>query len=203
MNSDAYHTIAYATEGVYKEKGSRFLAFAIPVKSEEDIKENLNRIRNEYYDARHHCYAWILGKDGDHFRANDDGEPNHSAGDPILNTIRSFEFSDVLVVVVRYFGGIKLGVSGLITAYKEASKDALIKAESKEVILKSHIEFEFNYEAMNEIMRIVKDLDLDVVQQDFQLICKLECKIRLGQIEQLEQRLAYIPGLLNYHLHQA
>jgi uncharacterized YigZ family protein len=203
MISDTYITIAQASEGVYKEKGSRFLAIAVPVASEDDIKEHLNRIKNEYYDARHHCYAWVLGKDAENFRANDDGEPNHSAGDPILNTIRSFQYSDILVVVVRYFGGIKLGVGGLITAYKEASKDALIKAESKEVILKSHIEFEFNYEAMNEIMRIVKDLDLDVVQQDFQLVCKLECKIRLGQIEQLEKRLEYIPGLLNYHLRQA
>src|SRR5690606_7725476 len=122
---DGYRTIAQPAEGLYKEKGSKFIALAYPVYTEEEIKDRLAELRKKYYDARHHCYAYMLGADKSRYRANDDGEPNHSAGDPILGQIRSADLSNVLVVVVRYFGGTKLGVSGLITAYKTATADAL------------------------------------------------------------------------------
>ena len=120
-----FHTIKDSAEGLYKEKGSKFLAFAFPVTTEDEIKDCQEKIRKKYFDARHHCYAWILGADKSQLRANDDGEPNHSAGDPILGQIRSRDLTDVLVVVVRYFGGTKLGVSGLIQAYRAAAEDAL------------------------------------------------------------------------------
>tara|TARA_R110002049_G_scaffold29412_2_gene99887 strand:+ start:273 stop:908 length:636 start_codon:yes stop_codon:yes gene_type:complete len=197
---DTYFTISDPTEGLYKDKGSKFLAYAFPVANEDDIKERLEELRKKHYDARHHCYAWILGMDAENFRANDDGEPNHSAGDPILNQIRSFELSDVLVVVVRYFGGTKLGVSGLIQAYKEATREALQIAEKREVVLKTKLSFHFEYEAMNEVMRIVKDLDLEVLEQDFRQSCKLYCLIRNALIPQLESRLSYIPGLNSWEL---
>ncbi len=159
---DTYYTIQTPTEGLYKDKGSKFIAYAFPVENEAEIKERLDELRKKHYDARHHCYGWILGIDAENFRANDDGEPNHSAGDPILNQIRSHELSDVLVIVVRYFGGTKLGVSGLIQAYKEATREALQIAEKREVILKTKLTFHFEYEAMNDIMRIVKDLEVEV-----------------------------------------
>ena len=197
---DTYFTIQNPTEGLYKDKGSKFLAYAYSVANEEEIKERQEELRKKHYDARHHCYAWILGMDGENFRANDDGEPNHSAGDPILNQIRSFELSDVLVVVVRYFGGTKLGVSGLIQAYKEATREALQIAEKREVVLNTKLTFHFDYEAMNEIMRTVKDLGLEVIEQDFRQSCILHCLVRNSLIPQLEGRLSYVPGLKNWEL---
>src|SRR6186713_1623645 len=128
MPANSFFTITSASQGIYKEKGSKFLSFAYPVQSESDIKEHIAFLKSEYFDARHHCYAWMLGPERNHFRAFDDGEPNHSAGDPILGQIRSKNLTNVLVVVVRYFGGTKLGVGGLISAYKIAAEEALSKA---------------------------------------------------------------------------
>ena len=155
---DTYYSIAGPAEGLYKEKGSKFLAFAYPVTSLDEIRERQEELRKQYYDARHHCYAYILGKDGEQWRANDDGEPNHSAGDPILGQIRSQELSDVLIVVIRYFGGTKLGVSGLIHAYKTAAAEALDNAEREEKILSTRCSFTFAYPDMNGVMKLVKDL---------------------------------------------
>ncbi|GGK65461.1 YigZ family protein [Rufibacter glacialis] len=186
MREDTYRTIAGPTEGLYKEKGSKFIAKAYPVRSEEEVKEILQALRKEYFDARHHCYAYLLGADKATYRANDDGEPNHSAGDPILGQIRSAELSNVLVVVIRYFGGTKLGVGGLIYAYKTATAEALALAEVEERHETTFITVQFGYEQMNEVMKVVKDFDLPVRQQDFNVDCRLTVEVRTGLAPQIE-----------------
>jgi uncharacterized YigZ family protein len=175
----SFRTIAGRTEGFYKEKGSRFIACAIPVETEEQIKEKLEKLRKEYFDARHHCYAWMLGPDKKRFRAADDGEPSHSAGDPILGQIRSKEITNVLVVVVRYFGGTKLGVGGLITAYKTASADALDKAEIIEKDIHQSLTITFDYTATPEVMKLIKDFDLTIVEQSFGTRCMMILEYKL------------------------
>ncbi|HEY9049147.1 MAG TPA: YigZ family protein, partial [Ohtaekwangia sp.] len=160
MSVLSYRTIQQPAEGMYKEKGSKFLAFAYPVDSEAAIRERLDALRKEYFDARHHCYAWMLGPERKHFRANDDGEPNHSAGDPILGQIRSKELTNILIVVVRYFGGTKLGVGGLISAYKIASEDALSHAIVVEREVTEMITIRYEYASTPEVMKLVKDFDL-------------------------------------------
>lgn len=176
--TDTYSSIEEEAEGFYKEKGSKFIAHAFPITSEEEIKERLDELRKKYYDARHHCYAWIVGRDQDRYRANDDGEPNHSAGDPILGQIRSYSLSDVLIVVVRYFGGTKLGVGGLITAYKTAAADALEAATIITKTVMDTFEVHFTYPDMNEVMRAVKDFDAEVVSQDFGMDCQMTLRVR-------------------------
>ena len=175
---DTYQTIAAPTEGIYKEKGSKFIALAYPVYSEEEVKELLTSLRKQYYDARHHCYAYTLGADKSRYRANDDGEPNHSAGDPILGQIRSADLSNVLVVVVRYFGGTKLGVGGLINAYKTATADALAQATLIEQYETTLLQVFFPYPQMNEVMRLIKTYELEIKQQRFELDCGLELEVR-------------------------
>src|SRR5688572_4417432 len=145
MPVHAYLTLQAATRGIYKEKGSKFLAFAWPVNTEFEIKEKIDGLRKEYYDARHHCYAWMLGAEKNHFRAFDDGEPNHSAGDPILGQIRSKGITNVLIVVVRYFGGVKLGVGGLINAYKTAAENALNNSAIVEIEISENVNLQFDY----------------------------------------------------------
>ena len=175
---DTYQTIAAPSEGLYKEKGSKFIALAYPVYSEEEVKERLADLRKQYYDARHHCYAYTLGADKSRYRANDDGEPNHSAGDPILGQIRSADLSNVLVVVVRYFGGTKLGVSGLINAYKTAAADALTSATLVEKYETTLLQVSFAYPQMNEVMSLVKTYDLNIKEQLFELNCCLKLEVR-------------------------
>ncbi|MFC0264834.1 YigZ family protein [Fontibacter flavus] len=175
---DSYLTLNTTSEGLYKEKGSKFLAFAYPVDSEDQIKETLDELRKRYYDARHHCYAYILGKNQDIYRANDDGEPNHSAGDPILGQIRSHQLTNVLIVVIRYFGGTKLGVGGLISAYKTAAAEAIENNEIIIAIVHSRLVVDFDYLAMNDVMKIIKDFDLQIVNQKFDNICRLEIQVR-------------------------
>jgi len=175
---DTYRSIAKPSTGIYKEKGSKFLSFAYPVDSEEEIQETINALKKQYYDARHHCYAYILGKDMETYRVNDDGEPHHSAGDPILGQIRSHELTQVLVVVVRYFGGTKLGVGGLVQAYKTAASEAILAAEILEKTIMIPIEFTFDYLSMDEIMRTKKRYNLNIIIQEFDNDCriKLECR---------------------------
>jgi uncharacterized YigZ family protein len=195
MIQDTYRTIAEPTESIYKEKGSKFLAFAYPVYSEEDIKEQLAELRKKYFDARHHCYAYSLGADKSRYRANDDGEPNHSAGDPILGQIRSADLSNVLVVVVRYFGGTKLGVSGLINAYKTATADAIAEAtiiEKHETLL---LQVHFEYPQMNDVMSLVKEYDLDVRNQQFELACVLTIEVRKQLQQEVTSKLEDIEGV--------
>ena len=193
--TDTFLTIKNPSEGEYKEKGSKFLAFAFQVKTEEQIKERLDELRKKYYDARHHCYAYQLGQNGELWRANDDGEPNHSAGTPILNQIKSFNITDVLVVVIRYFGGTKLGVSGLINAYKTATQEALQNAEIEEKIITKIISFSFDYLGMNEVMKLIKEYELEIINQEFTNTCQMKISVRWAIVEEVKAKLDKIERL--------
>jgi len=175
-----YKTIASTSEGLYKEKGSKFLAFAHPVRDEQEIKERLEESRKVYYDARHHCYAYVLTPEKTVFRANDDGEPNHSAGDPILGQIKAKDLTNVLVIVVRYFGGTKLGVSGLINAYRTSAEEALSKSEILTIEIKDSATIQYGYEDTNEVMRLVNELDLEIVNQKFEAACEMEVRVKVN-----------------------
>jgi uncharacterized YigZ family protein len=185
----SFQSIKTTSEGFYKEKGSKFLAFAFPVRTEDDIKHRLDDLRKQYYDARHHCYAYILGNRSDKYRANDDGEPNHSAGDPILGQIRSKDLTNTLVIVVRYFGGTKLGVSGLITAYKTAAKEALDAAEVIETTIKDEVLIDFTYEQTSDVMRLAKEFNLEIEGQTFQETCSIRGFIEIGTGDLLKEKL--------------
>ena len=176
--SDIYKSISSLSEGLYKELGSRFIAKAYPVEGEEEVKAIVDSLRKEYHDARHHCYAYRIGPAGSIWRANDDGEPSGSAGRPILGQIDSAGLSDVLVVVIRYFGGIKLGVPGLIRAYKTATVDALCQATVIEKIAGSWYRIGFGYEHMPQVMKVIKDLDLPQRNRNFDNSCSLEVRVR-------------------------
>lgn len=178
--TERYLTIAGEAEGIYKDKGSKFLAFAVPAESIEDVKEQLEQFRQRYHDARHVCYAYMLGAERQDYRANDDGEPSGTAGRPILGQINSRQLTNILIVVVRYFGGILLGTGGLITAYKEAAADALSRAEivEKDVMIRKTLRFP--YEKMNEVMRLLKDTQAVITRQDFDGECIIECNIKLS-----------------------
>lgn len=192
MAAHSFHTVAGPSEGLYKEKGSKFLAFAYPVESEEDIKTRLDDLRKKYYDARHHCYAWMLGPERKQWRAADDGEPNHSAGDPILGQIRSKNLTNVLVVVVRYFGGTKLGVGGLITAYKTAAEEALSKAVMIEKQVMIDFELHFSYASTPEVMKLIKDFDLHIIDQQFGDDCTMVLRTALESKERLLEKMSLL-----------
>ena len=192
---DTYLTLKSESQGLYKEKGSKFLAFAYPVESEQEIKEILETLKKQYHDARHHCYAYILGKDGQDFRANDDGEPGHSAGDPILGQIRSNNLTNTLIVVVRYFGGTKLGVGGLVTAYKTAAADAIAANEIITAVVTERVDFDFDYLDMNEVMRLTKLLDLKVINQHFDNRCSMTLEVRQIAHADLVAQLGAIPSV--------
>lgn len=192
---DTYKTISAPSEGSYKEKGSKFFAFAYPVRNEEEIKERQKELRKKFYDARHHCYAFRLGAQLDVYRASDDGEPSNSSGPPILNQIRSYELTNILIVVVRYFGGIKLGIPGLINAYKTASADAI---ESTTIITKTEdaiLDIYFGYPLMNEVMRLAKDDNIEQLEHKFEESCKLRVAIRKSLKEGLVNKLKLIHGV--------
>ena len=192
---DAYRSIAARSEGLFKDNGSRFIALAYPVETEDEVREIVAALKKEYHDARHHCYAYRLGYKGDRFRANDDGEPSGSAGRPILGQIESLGLSDVLVVVVRYFGGIKLGIPGLIRAYKTSTADALGQAEIVEKVAGKRFRLTFDYLSMNGVMKVLKDLGLTPAGQDFGLQCSLEVRVRLALEEDFRSRLAEVAVL--------
>ena len=193
--SDTYKTIIAPTEGIYKEKGSKFLSFAIPVSSADEVKEIVKNYRKEYYDSRHVCYAYMLGADRKEFRANDDGEPSGTAGRPILGQINSRELTNILVIVVRYFGGILLGTGGLVVAYKEATTDALDQAEVIEKTVDESISIVFDYVLMNEVMRIIKDTNAQITSQSFEDQCEMQLSIRKQDAGLLSAKLAKIYGL--------
>ncbi len=182
---DKYKTIATPSEGIYKEKGSKFISYAYPVYSEDEIKEHVSALKEKYYDARHHCFAWQLGTDGLKYRANDDGEPSGTAGKPIHGQLRSHELTNILVVVVRYFGGTKLGVPGLIHAYKEATIDAINNTTIVEKTVNDIYAINFDYLAMNDVMKIVKDENLQLINQKFDLSCTIEFSLRQSEIEKV------------------
>lgn len=179
--SDTYKSISTPAQGVYKDKGSKFLSFAFPVQSEEDIKPIVDSLKKEYYDARHHCFAYRIGQFGQIWRANDDGEPSSTAGRPILGQLLSNDISDILVVVVRYFGGIKLGVPGLIKAYKSATTDVLTNAEIITKIASRRITLNFDYFAMNDVMKRLKEFNIIPLRQEFDNECKIVLEIRLSE----------------------
>ena len=181
MFDDTYRTLAAPAEGLYKEKGSKFLAFAYPVRTIEEVKAHLEQLRKDYFDARHHCYAYILGPRKDAFRANDDGEPSGTGGRPIHGQLLSADLTDTLIVVVRYFGGILLGASGLANAYKTAARDAIEHAQIIEKTIDLRYRLLFEYPAMNDVMRILKDYDLKPEKQDFGMDCSLEVSVRQSQ----------------------
>ena len=184
--NDLYKTIDFLSEEVLlKEKNSKFFGYAIPVTSEEDVKENLERLRKEHFSARHWCYAYQIGTEKIQYRANDDGEPNNSAGMPIYGQIQSFEVTNVLVVVVRYFGGVKLGVGGLISAYKTAAQMALENATIVEKTINKHFIISFGYAHMNKVMRIIKEKNLQIVSQKMEMDCEIEISIRKKNVQNL------------------
>ena len=183
---DTYKTIAAASEEVlYKEKNSKFFGYAFPVTTEEEIKEILERLRKEHFSARHWCYAYQIGTEKIQYRANDDGEPNNSAGMPIYGQIQSFEVTNVLVVVVRYFGGVKLGVGGLISAYKTAAQMALENATIIEKTIDKHFIISFGYAHMNKVMRIIKEKNLQIVSQKMEMDCEIEIATRKKNVQNL------------------
>jgi uncharacterized YigZ family protein len=186
--TESFFSIATPATGTYKEKGSKFIAFAHPVTETEQIKTVLDGLKKEYFDASHHCYAWILGPDKKLFRAFDDGEPNHSAGDPILGQIRSKNLTNVLVVVVRYFGGTKLGVSGLISAYREATALALGQASVIEKFITEQFTLKFGYADTSLVLALLKEFDGEMVEQEFTDSCKIVFNLRVKQVKPLLSR---------------
>lgn len=203
MSSDTYLTIKAPVEGLYKDKGSRFIAFAYPIYSEAEVKPLVDGLKSKYYDARHHCFAWRMGRPGtpgERFRLNDDGEPAGSAARPIYGQILSRELTNLLVVVVRYFGGIKLGVPGLIAAYKESTGDALELAEVVEKTEDRIIQVEFGYTAMNGVMKVIKDLGISILGQQSDNLCRMTLRVRLRDYHQMQQRLSDIEGLTELSL---
>ena len=191
---DSYKSIAGHSEGLFKDNGSRFIAHAYPVETEEEVRSIVSALRKDYYDARHHCYAYRLGYKGDVFRASDDGEPAGSSGRPILGQIDSNGLSDVLVVVVRYFGGIKLGIPGLIRAYKTSTADAISNANIVEKIASRRFRVVFGYMSMNSVMKVMKDLNLSQSNQQFDMECSLQTVVRLTLVDSFLERMADVEG---------
>jgi uncharacterized YigZ family protein len=193
--SDTYLTIEKSTEAIFKDKGSKFLAYAYPVENDQQIKEILNQLKKEHHTANHHCYAYRLGADKMNYRANDDGEPNNTAGKPILGQIQSNDLTNILIVVVRYFGGTLLGVSGLINAYKNSAAD-VIKVSSiieKQILFNYTIQFYFEH--LNDVMKLLKQLDCKIINQQFDNNCEISFSIRKANSEQCEEKLKKIEGL--------
>ena len=191
---DSFRSISSPARGLFKDNGSRFIACAYPVETEAEVKEIVDSLKKEYHDARHHCYAYRLGYLGDRFRANDDGEPSGSAGRPILGQIDSNELSDILIVVVRYFGGIKLGIPGLIRAYRTSSADAIANAEIVEKVAAKRFRLSFGYMAMNDVMKAVKDMGLQPSGQDFGMACSMTVSVRLSLVDSFLDRISGVEG---------
>lgn len=188
--TDEYKTVTDAVaEGFYSEKRSKFYAFCHHVESEDDVKRIVQDYRKRYYDARHVCYAYVLGPDGTTFRLNDDGEPSSTAGKPIHGQIVKNELTDILIVVIRYFGGVKLGTSGLLTAYKAAAADAIDHAKIETRQVEENVEFDFAYIMMNDVMKVVKDMQPKIVSQTYDNTCSITLRIRKSQVQQLRSRL--------------
>lgn len=196
-NKDTYKSVSGVSEGLYKELGSRFISFAIPVESQDEVKDRLNAIRKEYHDARHVCSAFRIGLEGKEWRASDDGEPSGTGGRPVLAAIDSAGLSDVLIAVVRYFGGIKLGVPGLARAYREAAADALRKAETIEKVAGEWRRISFGWELMPEVMKMVKEMELPQRAQDFSESCTMEVRVRLNLMQDFLERTSKFANFKN------
>jgi len=189
---DTYKTITNVSKAIYTEKRSKFIAYAIPVLSVEDAKVEIDKLKKEYYDARHVCWAYMLGAERQEFRSNDDGEPSGTAGKPILGQINSNELTNILIAVIRYFGGIKLGTSGLIVAYREAAAEAIMGAEIIEKTVDCQVSFSFEYPFMNDVMKIVKDLEPTILNQSYDMDCIMTLEIRKSVFEELKNRLSKV-----------
>lgn len=187
MMLDTYKTIEKESTGYFKDKGSKFHSYAFPLTNEDDVKEIIARLKKEHHSARHHCYAWRIGTEEIRFRANDDGEPSSTAGKPILGQLQSFEVTNILVVVVRYFGGTLLGVCGLINAYRTAATAALNNAEILEKIIECNYKISFTYNELNEVMHLLKQENYNIVSTDFQETCSLVFSVRKSEAEKAEQ----------------
>jgi uncharacterized YigZ family protein len=190
-----FKTIKGKSEGLYKDKGSKFIAVAYPVKSEDEFKDVYTAVKKEYHNARHHCYAYRLNPEEEEVRSNDDGEPSGTAGKPILNQLYSHELNNVCVIVVRYFGGTKLGVSGLINAYKQATIDAISHAKVKTEHLKRYVSVSFKYPLMNEVMRVIKEENLAIKDQKFELDCLIDLEIKKNIFKKVFLRFENIRGI--------
>ncbi len=197
MESDSYTTIKSASRGIFKEKGSHFLAFAYPVSNLEEIKQIIDKIRKENHEARHHCYAYMIGHERRVWRINDDGEPSGTAGRPILGQINSFGLTNILIVVSRHFGGTLLGVSGLINAYRSAAYSAIQNAEIIESTLQEFFDITFPYSSMNDVMKILKEEEMGQSDQSFNLECRIKVNFRASARERILNRLSRIDGI-NY-----
>lgn len=191
---DSYKSIATESKGLFKDNGSRFIAHAYPVETEEEVKEIVAALKKEYYDARHHVYAYRLGYKGDRFRANDDGEPSGSSGRPVLGQIDSNGLSDILIVVVRYFGGIKLGIPGLIRAYKTSAADAIANARIVEKIASKVFRVRFGYLNMNGVMKVMKEMGLEQRNQKFDMECSIDTTVRLSLVDSFLERIGDVEG---------
>lgn len=195
MQEDSYQSILQRAEGIYKEKGSKFLSFAIPVCSVDDAKMVLQSFRANYHDARHICYAYVIGYPNSVVRSSDDGEPSGTAGKPILAQIQAKRLSDVMVVVVRYFGGVLLGTGGLVVAYREATVDALNNTTVYTKIVEQALTIQCAYPQLNEVMKIIKDNNLTIISQTLEISCTLKVQIRLSNFEIITERLKQLHGL--------
>jgi uncharacterized YigZ family protein len=189
---DIYRTLAAPCSGTFKDKGSKFLAYAFPVDTVEEVKLQVQRLKKEYFDARHHCYAYRIGVQGEQWRANDDGEPSSTAGKPILGQLLSQELTNVLIVVVRYFGGIQLGVPGLINAYRSAASDALSHAQVVEKTAAAHITFHFSYAAMNEVMKLLKAEKAEILSQQFDAECVVTIAVPRSEAARMRDKISRI-----------
>lgn len=195
INLDSYKTIAGIAEGYITEQRSKFIAFAVPVQTPEQVKEMVDNYRKKYYDARHVCWAYLLGVERTQFRVNDDGEPSSTAGKPILGVINSHELTDILIVVIRYFGGVKLGTSGLITAYRAAALDAVQNARIIDKTVDEDITILFEYPFLNSVMRIVKEENVQVISQTFEMNCEMTLRIRQSEAGKLKNQLLKVESV--------
>jgi len=198
---DTYNTIKQSTEALFKDRGSKFLAFAYPISNEQEVKKYLDALRGLHPKANHHCYAYRLGTDRSQFRVNDDGEPSGSAGRPILNVLLSKDITNILVVVVRYFGGTLLGVPGLINAYKSSTVEVLAEAEFVQKTVNDIYEVSFDFEAMNDVMKVVKEFGLKISNQTYDNRCALTIEIRKSMLNQVMGKMEKIDSLTNRYLH--
>jgi uncharacterized YigZ family protein len=196
MNTgDTYKTIKNRSQGIYKEKGSRFISYALPVSSVEEIKPLIDDFRKKYHDARHHSFAYVIGSERKLWRANDDGEPTGTAGKPILGQINSFGLTNILIIVIRYFGGTLLGTSGLINAYKTAAYEAIKNSEIIDCLIKSYYKIEFRYSSMNNVMKVLKDESINQDNQVFGLVCSIIISFRISEEGKILKKLSVIENL--------
>ncbi|HEX2970112.1 MAG TPA: YigZ family protein [Bacteroidales bacterium] len=200
MEDDKYKTISSFSQGLYKEKGSRFIAMAYPVREQSEIKPILDRLRKEHHEAKHHCYAWMLGADRTNYRVNDDGEPSGTGGKPILGQINSAGLTNILIVVIRYFGGTLLGVSGLINAYRSAAADAIKNNRITDQTLQEYYEIIFPYTSMNDVMKILKEENMGQSDQHFDIECKMKINFRASSRDKIIERFTRIEGLIYTYL---